>query len=152
VDPQQVLHVQLDRGQRVLDLVGDSPGHLGPGFQPVGAQEPGDVFEDHDRAPWPLVPVAAQGGEDEVQPPLFILGVPGGRDADLLFAYGLARLLIGISRLAEIPFDGVEKEVQLRPPGEQVGDPPAQGAVGLVQTQQPQTGRVDGGDPALLVE
>ena len=34
---QQVLGTQLNRRQRVLDVVGDLPGHVGPGGQAVGA-------------------------------------------------------------------------------------------------------------------
>jgi len=37
--PPQVLGVQLNRRQRILDLVCNLSGHLGPGFQSVGALE-----------------------------------------------------------------------------------------------------------------
>ena len=46
----QALGGQPDRGQRVLDLVRDPPGHLGPGRLPLGRQQGGDVVEGDDVA------------------------------------------------------------------------------------------------------
>ncbi len=41
---------ELDRGQRVLDLVGDAPRHVCPGGGPLGGDEIGDVVQRDDHA------------------------------------------------------------------------------------------------------
>ena len=48
--PAQPLGGELDRRQRVLDLVGDPLRHLAPRRHPLGLQELGQVVEDHDGA------------------------------------------------------------------------------------------------------
>ena len=46
----QPLGGELDRGQRVLDLVGDAPGDVGPGGPALVDQLVGDVVEGQHRA------------------------------------------------------------------------------------------------------
>ena len=46
----QPLRRKLDRGQRVLDLVGDAAGDVGPGGAALGGDEVGDVVEGDDIA------------------------------------------------------------------------------------------------------
>src|SRR5208282_6706749 len=41
---------QLDRGQRVLDLVRDAPGHVAPGGRALRGKQLGDVVEGDDEA------------------------------------------------------------------------------------------------------
>ena len=66
--------------------------------------------------------------------PFFFLGLPGGRDTHFLLAHRLVGTPLFIRRLAKIALHGIQQAAQVRPPGEQIGDPPAQRAVGLVET------------------
>ena len=43
---------QLDRGQGILDLMGDPPRHVGPGGLALGGLQFGDVVEGGDEAAW----------------------------------------------------------------------------------------------------
>ena len=47
----QPLGRKLDRGQRILDLVGDAARHVGPGRGALGGDQVGDVVERHDACP-----------------------------------------------------------------------------------------------------
>src|SRR5579883_3549588 len=53
---------KLDRGQRVLDLVGDAAGDVGPGRLALRRQQLGDVVEGNDEAA-DLAAVDALGGD-----------------------------------------------------------------------------------------
>ena len=46
----QPLGRKLDRGQRVLDLMGDAARHIGPGGGALGGDQIGDVVEGDDKA------------------------------------------------------------------------------------------------------
>ena len=50
VAPLQPLGGELDRGQRILDLVGDAAGDVGPGGAALVEQLLGDVVEGEDVA------------------------------------------------------------------------------------------------------
>ncbi len=52
----QPLGGELDRGQRVLDLVGDAAGDVGPGGAALVEQLLGDVVEGEDMAALHLAP------------------------------------------------------------------------------------------------
>ena len=54
VGVEQILGLQLHRGQRVLDLVSDLPRHLRPGEHSLGLDQIGEIF-DHQQhsAPGP---------------------------------------------------------------------------------------------------
>ena len=59
--PAQPLSGELDRRQRILDLVGDPLGDLAPRRHPLGLQELGQVVEDHDGAGVLAVRAAERG-------------------------------------------------------------------------------------------
>ena len=61
----QPLGRQLDRGQRVLDLVGDAAGDIGPGRLALRRQQFGDVVEGDDKAADLIV--AVLGGDAHQQ-------------------------------------------------------------------------------------
>ena len=58
VAPLQPLGGELDRGQRVLDLVGDAAGDVGPGGAALVEQLLGDVVEGEDVAALDLAPAS----------------------------------------------------------------------------------------------
>ena len=63
--PAQALGGELDRGERVLDLVGEALGDLAPGRLPLGLDQLGEVVEDEDRASVAAVRTAQGGGRGE---------------------------------------------------------------------------------------
>ena len=73
----QPLRRKLDRGQRILDLVGDAPGHVGPGGLALRGQQLGDVIKGNHKA-FGLVVDALRGDPHKEGP-----RVAGAGDLDL---------------------------------------------------------------------
>ena len=61
----QALGRELDRRERVLDLVGDALGHLAPGGEALGLEELGQVVEDEDHAEIGVLGSLERGGRGE---------------------------------------------------------------------------------------
>ncbi len=76
-DLLHVLRRETDRGQRVLDLVGDDLGHRGPGLEALGAQDLGDVL-DHEQGRR----LALAGERNPDQRPVALLALRALRTAE----------------------------------------------------------------------
>ena len=61
----QALGRELDRRERVLDLVGDALRHLAPGGEALGLEELGQVVEDEDHAEIGVLGSLERGGRGE---------------------------------------------------------------------------------------
>ena len=87
VAPLQALGRELDRCQRVLDLVGDAPGDVGPGRRALRRDEVGDVVERHDVA---LVRAPRGFGRD---PDVEVAFPSAAHERDLRLIHAVARHL-----------------------------------------------------------
>ena len=98
---------ELDRGQRVLDLVRDAPRRLAPGGDALGLHQLGQVLDDHEAAEVGEARVAQRHGGDDERPQL-----APRRDDEAPLARPAVALPRRVDRVAQRPQGGRPEDLR----------------------------------------